>query len=193
MLNQNNRKTLLNIARRSIEYGLDQGQPLPVDPSDYPPELQALGASFVTLKKHGELRGCIGILEAVDPLVVDVAKHAFAAAFLDNRFAPVRAEELPDITLSISVLGEPEPIYFYDEADLLRQLRPNVDGLILEEGGRRATFLPSVWEQLPNPREFVRHLKRKAGLPDDYWSDQIRFYRYGSESFGEDDVDATPE
>jgi uncharacterized protein len=137
-------------------------------------------AVFITLEKNGRLRGCIGHLEATQPLVEDIAENAVAAALHDTRFPPVNADELPDIHLSISILTPPEPMTVADEEDLLQQLRPGIDGLILEEGRRRATFLPSVWEELPDPRNFVRHLKMKAGWSADYWSSGICASRYQS-------------
>lgn len=179
------RKTLLDLARRSIAHGLDRGTPLPVDPSDYPEPLRARRATFVTLHLHGELRGCIGHLEAVQPLVLDVAENAYAAAFRDPRFDPVSPQEAAGLRVHISVLTPPEPLTFASEADLLTQIRPGTDGLILTEGRARGTFLPSVWESLPAPRDFLNHLKRKAGLPADHWSDQVRVARYTTESFGD--------
>ena len=114
----------------------------------------------------------------------DVAENAFAAAFRDPRFPPLRPDEYPRLEYHISILNPPEPMTVTSEADLLQQLRPGVDGLVLIEGARRATFLPSVWEQLPDPRQFLAHLKMKAGLPADYWSDSLRFERYTVEEFG---------
>ncbi|HHH35913.1 MAG TPA: AmmeMemoRadiSam system protein A [Gammaproteobacteria bacterium] len=184
-LSAGQRRTLLDIARRSIVHGLEHGRPLEVDPAIYEPRLRAPGASFVTLQLDGRLRGCIGSLEAHRPLVRDVAANAFAAAFQDPRFPPLVHEELAALHIHISVLGAPSPLDFTSEADLLRQLRPGVDGLILEAEGHRGTFLPSVWESLPEPREFLRQLKLKAGLPPDYWSDRVRVLRYTTESFGE--------
>lgn len=172
--------TLLQVACDSIRHGLRTGRPLQVNPAHYPPELQAPGATFCTLKSHGELRGCIGRIEAERPLVEDVAENAFAAAFEDPRFPPVRAEELPDLTLSLALLDHPVPMRFTDEADLLRQVRPGIDGLILSAGGRRALFLPAVWESLPDPEAFLGHLKRKAGLPWDWWSPRAEVARFGT-------------
>ena len=178
------RATLIDVAARSIGHGLDHHRPLELDPADYPEPLRAIRASFVTLERGGDLRGCIGVLEPFRPLVEDVAQNAFAAAFEDPRFPPLRAAEYPELTLKISVLTPAEPLVFGSEADLLDQIRPGVDGLILRDGGHRGTFLPSVWEQLPHPRDFLAHLKRKAGLPMGYWSDRLQVLRYGSESFG---------
>ena len=175
---------LLDVARRSIEAGARTGQPLAVDPADYPGPLRALRASFVTLRLDRELRGCIGSLEATLPLVVDVARSAFRAAYHDPRFRPVSAAERGRLELHVSVLEPSTKMTFRSEEDLLVQLRPGVDGLILEDGNARATFLPDVWEALPNPKDFLSHLKRKAGLPADYWSPRIEIRRYTTRSIG---------
>jgi hypothetical protein len=169
---------LLRVARESVANGLATGQPLRIDPEGFAPELRAPGASFVTLNARGQLRGCVGSLEAARPLVVDVAQNAFAAAFRDGRFAPLTHAELYDLVFHISVLGAREPMAFASEADLLAQLRPGVDGLVIEDAGRRATFLPQVWESLPEPRQFLAHLKAKAGLAPGHWSDRLRAFRY---------------
>ena len=121
------------------------------------------------------------MLEAVRPLARDVAENAFSAAFRDNRFPPLAADEFDDLELHISILSPPEPMTFRSEQDLIAQIRPEIDGLILEEGLRRGTFLPSVWESLPNPHQFLKHLKQKAGLPTEYWSDTIKVSRYTAE------------
>jgi len=177
------RQTLLRVARDSIQNGLREGRPLRVRAQDFNDELQAVRASFVTLDRLGQLRGCIGHLEAYLPLVEDVAENAFAAAFRDPRFPPLAASELADLEIHISVLTPAEPMSFDSEADLLRQLRPGVDGLILQDGLARGTFLPSVWESLPEAEDFWRHLKLKAGLPENHWSDSLKVYRYQTESF----------
>jgi AmmeMemoRadiSam system protein A len=179
------RRALLEVARQSIAHGLRTGTALPVRAADYPESLRVVRATFVTLELGGQLRGCIGTLAAHRPLVEDVAELAFAAAFEDPRFPPVDAKESGLLELHLSVLSLPTPMAVTDEADLLRQLRPNVDGLILGEGARRATFLPAVWEDLPDPREFVRHLKAKAGLGANYWSPRMKAERYTTESFGD--------
>ncbi len=153
-----------------------------VPPSvDLPDELQEKRATFVTLEIHGRLRGCIGRLEACRPLAEDVAANAVSAAFDDPRFPPLSKEEFEKLDLHISILSPPEEMQFESEADALAQIRPGIDGLILQEGGRRGTFLPSVWEQLPDRDTFWAHLKMKAGLPADYWSDSIRLFRYTAE------------
>jgi len=171
------------VAREAIRYGLDKHGPMPVNLSLYPDSLKVTRASFVTLLKEHRLRGCIGHLEATQPLVRDVAENAFAAAFQDPRFAPLEAAELEQLEIHVSLLTPAEPIEVESESDLIAKLRPGIDGLILQEGYHRGTFLPSVWEQLPEPALFLRHLKMKAGLASDYWSDRVRVSRYTTESF----------
>lgn len=175
---------LLKLAVTSIRHGLTHGKSLPIQTADFDPDLRVKRATFVTLEKQGQLRGCIGMLEAMRPLVQDIAENAFSAAFRDPRFPPVTADELSQLDIHLSILSTAEPINFTSEADLLSQLRPHIDGLILTEGGRRGTFLPSVWEQLPQPTVFLRHLKQKAGLPADYWSDTLRVSRYTTDYIG---------
>ncbi len=185
-LSPEERAILLKTARASIRHGLDQGQPINISPADYPKPLQVNRATFVTLHIGDHLRGCIGTMVAIRPLVADVAYNAFAAAFSDPRFPPLSRVEFDPLRIEISVLSPPEPMLFESEADLIRQIRPGVDGLILEEGSYRGTFLPSVWESLPEPRQFLQNLKLKAGLPADYWSDTVKIHRYRTESFGEE-------
>ncbi|MEJ2687490.1 MAG: AmmeMemoRadiSam system protein A [Gammaproteobacteria bacterium] len=185
-LSDADRQTLLELAVASIRHGLEHGQPLTPETSLYPPSLTVPRATFVTLHKDGDLRGCIGALEPVRALVQDVAHNAYAAAFEDPRFRPVRAEELDRIAVEISILSPAVPMRAESEDDLIGQLRPGVDGLIVAEGPRRGTFLPSVWESLARPEDFLRHLKHKAGLPTDYWSDTLKVWRYTTESFGSD-------
>jgi AmmeMemoRadiSam system protein A len=179
------RRALLRLARDSIAHGLATGRPLPVQVDAQPAPLRAERAAFVTLHEDGQLRGCIGHLDAVAPLAVDVADNAYAAAFRDPRFPPLGADELDRIHIEISVLTPAEPIDFADEQGLLDALEPGRDGVILAEGPRRGTFLPTVWEQLPDRRDFLSHLKQKAGLSPSHWSDQVRAWRYRSEAFGE--------
>jgi len=182
-LNKSQRQILIQLARDSIVHGLETGKPLKVNLQDYPPELTVDRASFVTLERQGQLRGCIGMLEAVRPLIEDIAENAFSAAFRDPRFPPLSADEMADLDLHISILSPAEPISFTSEQDLISKIRPDIDGLILQEGYRRGTFLPSVWEQLPEPKQFLRHLKQKAGLPPDYWSSTVKISRYTTEMF----------
>ncbi len=174
--------TLLRVARESIANGLSTGKTLSVSASDYEPRLREVRASFVTLNIDERLRGCIGALEAKLPLVEDVAEHAFAAAFRDPRFPLLTEDEFPKLDIHISILTPNEPMSFSDEADLLSQLRPGVDGLIIAKGTRRATFLPSVWESLPEPAQFLAHLKLKAGIADGSSSDPLEAWRYTTES-----------
>lgn len=171
-------ETLLAIARASIQHGLDVGEPLPVDLDEVADALGRPAASFVTLQLDGALRGCIGSFEAYRPLASDVSHNAYAAAFRDPRFPPLSPAELSGLELQLSLLGPPVPLEVANETELLATLRPGVDGLILEDGGRRALFLPQVWQQLPDPVDFVTHLKRKAGLPSDHWSPGVRCWRF---------------
>ncbi len=175
---EEHRKTLIHVARSSITYGVRHGQAQEIAPEDFALSLRRKAATFVTLHHQGALRGCIGRLEAIRPLVVDVAMNAYAAAFQDPRFSPLSKEELPLITISISILSEPEPIHVNSEAELLKTLRPGIDGLIIEKGSQRGTFLPSVWEELPTPEEFLHHLKKKAGIHAGDSTTNIRYSRY---------------
>lgn len=147
--------------------------------------LQQPGACFVTLSKNGQLRGCIGSLQAHRPLIDDVAHNAIAAALHDPRFAPLGADELADVHIEISVLTEPQPLQFASEDELLAQITPFRDGLVLQDGHHRGTFLPLVWQQLPDKKTFLKQLKNKAGLPADYWSDTLQVYRYYTQVFEE--------
>ena len=180
-LNKEQQLRLLDLAKSSIQHGLQTGRPLKINLTDFPAELTERRATFVTLHKHHQLRGCIGMLEAVRPLAEDIAENAFLAAFRDPRFPPLAADEFGELDIHLSILTPAEPVSFTSEQDLINQLQPGIDGLILEEGRRRGTFLPSVWEQLPEPQQFLRHLKQKAGLSPDYWSENIRISRYRTE------------
>ncbi|MET0026063.1 MAG: AmmeMemoRadiSam system protein A [Candidatus Thiodiazotropha sp.] len=179
------REQLMEVAWDSIRHGVHHQSPSRIDPHDYPEALRVERACFVTLNRNGLLRGCIGHLEAYQPLVVDVAENAYAAAFRDPRFPPLTEAELHHLDIHISILTPSEPMHFTSEEDLLHQIRPGIDGLILVDGRHRGTFLPSVWESLPDPRDFLLHLKQKAGLPHDYWSDSLEVMRYETESFPE--------
>lgn len=184
-------KLLLNIARDAISQALggkdsDRGAVLQSLEKDVPDELMQERASFVTLTIGGALRGCIGMLEACRPLARDVAENACSAAFRDPRFEPLSRQELDLLDIHISVLSPPEEIAFSSESDLIGKIRPGVDGLILQDGFRRGTFLPSVWEELPDPEVFWMHLKMKAGLPASHWSDALRVFRYTADYFPAD-------
>jgi AmmeMemoRadiSam system protein A len=179
------RATLLEIADRSIKHGLERGTPLSISASDFPEGLQQQRACFVTLLLDGELRGCIGHLEALMPVINDVAENAYAAAFRDPRFPPLTPSEQDKLEIHISILTPAEAISFESEQELISKIRPAVDGLILVDGQHKGTFLPSVWESLPDTHSFLSHLKQKAGLPVDYWSNTLKVYRYETESFSD--------
>lgn len=169
---------MLEFVQKTLAHGLAQGKPPAVNVDSFPEELRSPGATFVTVEKEGRLRGCIGSLQAHRPLVTDLVENAYRAGFKDPRFPPLSQEELEEVTFSISILSAPEPMAIKDEQDLLSQLVPNVDGLIIADQGRRATFLPQVWEQLPTPEVFLAHLKKKAGMAPNHWSDTFQALRY---------------
>jgi AmmeMemoRadiSam system protein A len=178
-----NQQHLLKIARAAIFWVFENSKSKSPDLENLPDELKEKRATFVTLTIGGHLRGCIGMLEACRPLAEDVAANAVFAAFEDPRFPPLTEKEFGKLEIHISVLSPPEEMIFSSEADVLGQIRPGTDGLILQEGFRRGTFLPSVWEELPVKKDFWEHLKLKAGLPPDYWSDTVRVFRYTTEYF----------
>lgn len=165
---------LLPIARAAIARALN----VPQTADETAPWLAGHGACFVTLTQYGELRGCIGTLEAHRPLLADIKSNAVAAALRDPRFMPLSREEFGITAVEVSLLSPTEAMEARDEADALVQLRPSIDGVIFEYGRYRSTFLPQVWEQLPHPRQFMAHLRRKAGLPDDFWAEGVRLSRY---------------
>ena len=185
------RRELLALARASIDsalaHGRSSGELMPFSPVLLPPALTVRRSSFVTLRRNEELRGCCGTLDAPRPLAEDVWRNARAAAFNDYRFPALTAAEWPQVHLHLSLLTVPEPLDVTTEEQLLVLLRPSIDGLILESDTGRATFLPAVWEQLPDPVQFVRHLKMKAGWPATYWSNRVRCSRYTTQSFGEEE------
>lgn len=170
---------VINVARRSIaaEFEGNRYQPSLVHCD---PLLVRDGASFVTLYDGESLRGCIGSLEAYRALIVDIADNARSAAFRDPRFLPLGRHELDRLRVEVSILTPAVLMEFDSEAALLAQLVPGVDGLVIEVRGQRGTFLPTVWQQLKTPEQFMRELKRKAGLPSDYWSDELRISRYAT-------------
>lgn len=179
--NASERELLLGCAKDSIGYGLVHHSIMKLEVDQYPSHLREIRASFVTLHIDKRLRGCIGTLFANLPLIIDINNNAFNAAFHDPRFPALTIQEFDNILLDISVLSKPTPLNVNSEDDLLSKLQPGVDGLILTDGNHRATFLPSVWEQLPNPKDFVIHLKNKAGWPSNYWSDSIVVETYTAE------------
>lgn len=180
-------RALVGHARDAIAQALGVPRPSAQSAAGHPAlelTLAQPGATFVTLfDRHGELRGCVGRLEAARPLLDDVRANAQAAAFHDNRFEPLRADEWPGLQVEVSVLGTPEPVAAKGEADALAALRPHEDGVILEWRGARATFLPQVWEQLPDARSFMAALKRKAGLAADFWAPDVKLSRYQVRKF----------
>ncbi len=177
-------KILLPIARAAISNALN----VPERADESAPWLADVGACFVTLTQGGKLRGCIGTLQAHRPLLADVKGNAVAAALRDPRFSPLRREELEATDVEVSLLSPTTALDFRHEADALAQLRPGIDGVVLEYGNRyRSTFLPQVWEQLPHAQQFMAQLKLKAGLPDDFWAEDIRLSRYTVTKWREQD------
>lgn len=181
-MNELHRKILLDLARKTIaakfsnkNYELDL----------IPPEFQEKRGVFVTLHKHGELRGCIGYIFPIKSVYEGVKENALNAAFHDPRFPPLRKEELPELKIEISVLTPPKKLEYKDEADLVKKLCPEIDGVILEKNGRQATFLPQVWEQLSDKKEFLQQLCMKAGLHSDAWK-TATIYTYQAEVFSEE-------
>lgn len=163
------KRILLELAREALEAGV-RGQKLPLlDLESLSPRLQANGAAFVTLTINGSLRGCVGALEPYQPLAEDVREHAVAAALQDFRFPPVGSEELSQIEIEVSRLTPPVPLEYITPEDLLSKLRPGIDGVVLRDGPRRATFLPQVWEKLPDPVDFLASLCYKMGAAPDHW------------------------
>jgi uncharacterized protein len=179
------RGELLQLARRSIELALPQGSLQPCPPLPPWAELEQQRSTFITLRTDQQLRGCCGSINASRPVAQDVWRNAWASAFCDPRFSPLTAEEWPRLHVHISVLTTPIPLMVGNEQQLIDELRPGVDGLILELGSARATFLPTVWEQIPDAASFIQQLKLKAGWSANFWSPQIKVSRYGAESFGE--------
>jgi AmmeMemoRadiSam system protein A len=183
MFDSDRGQTLLHLARAAIakELGFLSDE---FPRADW---LEEPGATFVTLTLHGQLRGCIGSLEAYRPLIDDVRYNAVASAFSDPRFDPLDKEEFADVLIDVSLLSPQEQIRYSSEQDALAQLNPGIDGVVLEYGRHRATYLPQVWAQLQQPQVFLAHLKNKAGLPEDFWSDDIRLSRYTVQKWHEGD------
>ncbi|MDD5368661.1 MAG: AmmeMemoRadiSam system protein A [Anaerolineaceae bacterium] len=181
------RDCLLQLARQTLAFGVD-GKPAPaINLEEFPPHLREPGATFVTLTEDGELRGCVGALEAYQSLVEDVVEHAAAAAFHDYRFPPLQECELPLIHIEISVLSPPVLLEYTTPDDLMEKLRPGVDGVLLLDGFRRSTFLPQVWQMLPTPDRFMEHLCLKMDAPGDLWRRKhLTVYLYQVESFEEE-------
>lgn len=187
-LSDTDRQQLLRVARQAVSLGLQHGRPARVEVQSFTRPLQALRATFVTLTLDGQLRGCIGSVTPHEPLAADVAASAYKAAFQDPRFPRLTQAEAGRLEVSVSVLSHPRPMLAHSEAQVIDSLNPEVDGVILEARDaagqlRRGLFLPHVWESLPDPRQFVRHLKIKAGLPADGWPAGARLWRYRTETF----------
>jgi AmmeMemoRadiSam system protein A len=185
-LTDDEKKILLHMARDAMEQGVRGEKLAPIHKETLSPRLLEEGASFVTLTVRGQLRGCIGALEAYQPLAEDVREHALAAALADPRFPPVSERELNGISIEVSRLTRPVPLEYKDANDLLAKLRPHVDGVILRDGYRRATFLPQVWENLPNPAQFLDNLCYKMGARSDLWRiSHLEVLTYQVEEFHE--------
>jgi uncharacterized protein len=180
------KQVLLRLARRTIEQGVRGGELPALEPETQTPRLKEPGCSFVTLTIQGQLRGCIGALEPYQALAADVREHALAAALEDPRFPPVVPDELEQIEIEISRLTLPQRLEYRDEADLLMRLRPNIDGVILRDGMSRATFLPQVWEKIPEKAEFLDNLCMKMGaMPGTWRKKHLEIQTYQVEEFHE--------
>ena len=185
-LTEDEKQYLLKLARETISNALNHLPEPVVNLEALSPNLLGQGASFVTLTRHGELRGCIGSLEAHQSLALDVREHAYQAAFEDYRFPPLTRSELPDLSIEISRLTAPAELTYDAPGDLARELTPGVDGVILQDGYRRATFLPQVWDQLPQAETFLAHLCAKMGSPADVWKHKmLKVKTYRVEEFHE--------
>ena len=181
-MNEAYRNLLLNTAKKAVKFGLTQNSVLPIKLNDFDNPLIQIQASFVTLHLNGKLRGCIGTLEAYQALILDIVQNAYNAAFKDPRFFSVSDEEFPHLHYHISILTPPTTLTFISEKELLNQITPNIDGIILSDGEKKGTFLPSVWEQLPDKHFFLKQLKIKAGFSPDYWSNTLTAQRYSVEN-----------
>jgi len=184
MLDGDERSRLLALARDSIARGLGRAAPEPLPEEEWPSRLLAPTAAFVTLTLRENLRGCRGTTDPLRSLAEEVWRSAWLSAFADPRFPPVAAEEVAPLRIAISVLTALEPIACTDEAGLIASLVPGADGLVLRCGAAHATFLPAVWQSLTEPRDFVRQLRRKAGLYGSQWPAEMAAFRYRTETFG---------
>lgn len=180
-------RILLQIARTAISRALHIPGTSAAEVEANMSWLSKPGATFVTLTQWGELRGCIGSLQACDPLIEDVSNNAVSAALYDPRFLPLAADELDTVNLEVSLLSELQPLGFTSEADALAQLRPDIDGIVFEYGPYRSTFLPQVWESLPQPQQFLARLKSKARLSENFWAEEVRLSRYTVSKWRETD------
>ena len=186
LITESDRKYLLDLARQSIKNRVNGEKLVPLDLNTLSKRLRDQGASFVTLTLHGYLRGCIGALEPYQSLAEDVREHAIAAATQDYRFPPVQPDEMKDIKIEISYLTRPKPLRYENPIQLIKLLRPNVDGVVIRDGMRRATFLPQVWEKIPGPEQFMEELCMKMGAQPDLWrKKRLEVLTYQVEEFRE--------
>jgi AmmeMemoRadiSam system protein A len=188
-LSASEREQLLEVARSALHHGLESTSPLQPALENASPALCTKRAVFVTLTRQGKLRGCIGALQASEPLLWAVADSAHGAGFRDPRFPSLQGDEIDSTSIEISVLSPMEPLPAASRGELCAALRPEQDGLLLQEGKHRATFLPQVWEKLPDKDTFLDHLLIKAGLPVEHWSTDLQFFRYRTISFSESSAD----
>lgn len=179
-------RVLLRQAREAIHAVLER----PLDAHPQPGWLSEPGATFVTLKRENRLRGCIGSIEPRRPIGEDVRENAVAAALRDPRFMPMTTRELVDLSVEVTVLSALEPVAVRTEAEALAAIRPGIDGLVLSYREAKGTFIPQMWEQLPAPKEFLRYLKEKAGLPRNFWEPEVRLQRFTAEKWRDDDAPA---
>lgn len=186
-LSLHDQNTLLALARQVITANCRKETLPEIDPAEYPISLQEQRCAFVTLTKQNLLRGCIGSLNPTRPLIVEVSHNAYASAFEDYRFPNVVPEELNQISIEISILSPNQPITFTDEQSLINQLIPFQDGVILQYQNHRGTFLPQVWEKITAPEDFLKQLKQKAGLPLNFWNENIQFFKYQVFAFHEEE------
>jgi AmmeMemoRadiSam system protein A len=182
-IGDDDRATLLEVAAAAISWGLVHEEAPSIDVELYSAALREARGCFVTLRKERALRGCLGSVVARTALVEEVNRSAYGAAFRDPRFPPLDANEEPALHIHISVLSAPTPVTARSEAELIAKIQPGVHGLVLRFGSHVGTFLPAVWDTLPNPHQFLAELKVKAGLTRDFWSSDLTFERYTTESF----------
>jgi AmmeMemoRadiSam system protein A len=184
-LSEEDRRVVLQVVTSTIVSALRQPDRLvpDIDPRLFTADLQQTRGTFVTLHCRGELRGCRGSIGASAPLIVDVSRSARAAAFFDERFSPVSAKDIRQLDLHVSILSTPRPLPVESEEQLLASLRKEQDGLIVRADSRQALFLPAMWQKLPDPQKFVKHLKEKAGLPSRFWSSSLVWLRFEVEEF----------
>jgi len=194
LLSEADKRQLLTLAREALEAAVRRQPSPPVDEAALSAALLSVGCCFVTLTHRGNLRGCIGALQPMEPLFEDVRHHAVQAALEDYRFSPVTPAEITGLEIEISVLTEPQLLDYDDPEDLLHRLRPEVDGVVLREGLHRATFLPQVWEHFSDPQDFLGALCEKMGVPSDTWRrTKLRVQTYQVEKFTEEELRSRPQ